>query len=291
LGLNVLSKIPALKERIKNIDDLKIVFTVFCGLISFFLSAQIHINHSHRAAGRTFHRTRIVPQKHYGQIADSSTFSTEFIISNSNTWTGESYGPYPSLQTLISYDNNKNTELGVFGCYNHKGFNNNIPSGIDLFFVRKLNPKASILLDVYTFLNNKDSLMNYFGYKAKTYNLYSAYFKYDFVKELSLILGYSVLNNPDSIQRAASVELDFNATKSLTLVFVYSTGPHIFNGKEAVIGSGFGFQSTIGHRIKYGLTYSPPFYDNLPSYYSSFMLMAAVNLSRELYKLTKPLVK
>ena len=215
---------------------------------------------------------------------DSSKFSTEFIVSNSNTWTGESYGYQPSLQALISYDNNKNTELGLFGCFNYKSPATAFFNGADIFFVRKLSKKLSVTLDAYTYLSNKDTLADYFGYRSKMYNLYTAGLKYDFSPQFSLLIGYSVFNNSDSLQQSVSVEADFIATKSLTMIFVYSTGSDILNGKQGLIASGVGFQSGLGKWIKYGITYNPPFYDNVPSYYSSFMFMAAVNLSEEFYR-------
>lgn len=246
-------------------------------------------HHGHHATKKTTHRTKVVTHKQYGQVDDSAKFSTEFIVANYNTWTGESYGYAPSIQTLITHDNNRNFEYGIFGCFNAIGTNKGLSNGLDLFMVLKLTPRISFLADAYTFFNNKDTLINDYGYTSKIYNLYSSNLKFDFgtQNEISFILGYSAFNNTDSLQQSASIEVDFNFTKSLTLVFAYSTGSRIFDARESAIASGFGIQGEIKNKFKYAFSYNPSFYPNVPSFYTPYMVMVSVDLSKEVRKQRK----
>ncbi len=254
----------------------KNIIFILCLIVCIDANAQIRLNNNHKIH-------KIVTDKQYELKADSANYAAEFFYGNTNTWTGDNYGFQPSFQFLLTYDNNKNLEFGAFGCMNYHGFNGGFSNGIDFFIVTKLSKKLSLITDVYTFLNRKDSLVSFFGYQSNIYNNYSVKLKYDFNPRIDLILGYSALNNKHSLEQGVSIEFDYNIADALTFIIQYNTGTDFFNVNEANFASAIGF-ATFVKKFRLGLTFNPLFQDTAPSYFSPFLFVLSRDLSIERHR-------
>lgn len=228
--------------------------------------------------GRRMHK--VFTDKQYELKIDSANYAAEFFYANMNNWTGDNYGYQPSFQFMLSYDNNKNFEFGTFGCINYHGFNGGFSNGIDFFISTKLSKKFTLITDVYTFLNRKDSLLSFFGYQAKTYNNYTMRLKYDFMPKIDLIVGYSVLNNLDSLQQGVAIECDYHLTDMLTFIILYTTGTHLLKTDEGSFASAIGLTGNI-KKFKLGFTFNPLFQEAASSNFSPFLFSLSRDLSIE----------
>lgn len=234
---------------------------IFLFLFPYFVFSQQQVIKHHTV--RIKHKSRVITDKQYEQKVDSSSIGYEFFIGNSNSWTGENYIDQPSAQVLITYDNNKNYEVGFFACVNKHGFNHGNTNGSDVFFSRKLFQNITFIFDDYFFLGNKDSLANDFGYNSKTYNLYTAKLKYDFNAKTDFILAYSLFNDREERQQSVTLEFDYNITDYISFVLAYSTSTEVLNFKEGSFGTGIGFLGQIGtinnSPVRLGMTLNPIF--------------------------------
>lgn len=257
---------------------MKYIYLTLFVLLSLSISAQSKRHHS------TIHKPKVVSDKQYEQKIDSTDFEAEFFVGNMNAWNGENYGHYPSLQFFLAYNNNKNYNIGLFGCINYNGFNTsvNLCNGVDAFFSRKLSKKTTFIFDVYAFLDNRDSLSETFSYTAKTYRLSTARIQYDFNKKASAILGYSVMNDHDSLEQSMSLEFNYDITKYLNAVFVYSTGSNLLKLKEGSFNAGIGFTGTFKKRLTLGIIFSPLYYYNLPPNYTPLMFVLSTNIKKQI---------
>ncbi len=249
-------------------------------LISFDSFSQTHKRKKFR------YKSRIVADNHYRSENDSSQFSTEIFFANANTWTGETYNYNPSLQFLFSYDNKKKINAGLFFCLNKQGFEGpgELSNGADIFVAYSLKKRLTLVLDAYVFLNKNDSLQDFFGYKAKVYNLYSSRLEYEFNKRVDLILGYSVLNNTCKFEHSLSFEIDYQLIEPITLVVSYSIDPNTFNFRQGVISPGIGFTGAFKKRFNLGITFNPVLYNARTPYYTPLSFVLSTKLENSLKK-------
>ena len=271
------------KKPIKN--SLYILLFCFCTVT---VSGQHHGGKGHTRRN-IIHRAKLVTDKQYMQGEDSAKYSAEISLANFNTWTGDNYGYYPSIQALISVDGKKNTSYGVFGSLNFTGSNvyggqGLFSNGIDFFFSKSFSKKLIFIADLYTYLNKRDTLSDYFSYNASVYSLLSTRLRYDFNKHFDIVAGYSLMNDKDSLVQSISLEVDYNITKKITLMVSYSTGTNIFNFTEGYFNSGIGVVFNI-KKIDFSVTYNPWLNASPPSYYGiKYYSPLLISISTDLAK-------
>lgn len=229
-------------------------------LIFFFLFPLVVFSQQKALRHHTFH---VVTDKQYDQKIDSSYLAYEVFVGNSNSWTGDNYYKQPSVQFLVTYDNNSDYEFGVFGCINNHSMTTGNPAGVDLFFLHKILTKFTFIADAYTYISNRDSLESSFGYSAKVYTLYTARMEYDVNDKLGFILGYSIFSDKSVSQHFMTLECDYNITDYITLAVSYSTNNDILNLKDGSFGAGVGFLGRIANigqsPLRFGMTLNPIF--------------------------------
>jgi hypothetical protein len=217
-------------------------------LLSLKMTAQYSTS-KHHYFNKT-HKSRVSVQKKFNNIQDSAFVSFEFLVGNTNSWNGDVYNFYPALQLLGTYDNNKNFEVGGFACFTTSSLENLDVNGADIFASYRFNNKLSVTVDAYTFLGNKTFLADDLGYESSLYQLYSGRLQYAISDKKSAILGYSLLNDKDSLQQSVFAEYDYNANDYFTFIIGYASETDILQFNSANINLGLGYRNTFFSKSK-----------------------------------------
>lgn len=196
------------------------------------------------------HKSRVSVHKKFNNIQDSAFVSFEFLVGNTNSWNGDVYNFYPALQLLGSYDNNKNFEVGGFACFTTSSLQNLDVNGVDIFASYRFNDKLSVTADVYTYMGNKTFLADDLGYESSIYQLYSSRFQYAISDKKSAILGYSILNDCQSLQQSVFAEYDYNPNDYFTFIIGYASETDILQFNSANINLGLGYRNTFFSKSK-----------------------------------------
>jgi hypothetical protein len=224
------------------------VFLILFTFLSLKTMAQFSTS-KHHYFNKT-RKSRVSVHKKFNNIQDSAFLSYEFLIGNTNSWNGDVYNFYPALQLLGTYDNNKNFEVGGFACFTTSSLQNLDVNGVDIFTSYRFNEKFSVTADVYTYLGNKTLLADDLGYESSLYQLYSCRFQYTFSDKKSAILGYSILNDSQSLQQSVFAEYDYNANDYFTFVVGYASDTDILQFNSANINLGLGYRNTFFSKSK-----------------------------------------
>jgi hypothetical protein len=217
-------------------------------LVSLKMTAQYSTS-KHHYFNKT-HKSRVSVHKKFNNIQDSAFVSFEFLVGNTNSWNGDVYNFYPALQLLGSYDNNKNFEVGGFACFTTSSLQNLDVNGVDIFASYRFNDKLSVTADVYTYMGNKTFLADDLGYESSIYQLYSSRFQYAISDKKSAILGYSILNDCQSLQQSVFAEYDYNPNDYFTFIIGYASETDILQFNSANINLGLGYRNTFFSKSK-----------------------------------------
>ncbi|MEI6508745.1 MAG: hypothetical protein WCO54_09690 [Bacteroidota bacterium] len=239
-------------------------------LILFVLFSISHESYCQLSASKHHffnksHKNRVVVNKKYNLISDSSFLSYELMTGNFNAWNGDVYNQYPSVQFLSSYDNNINFETGIYVCVPYTVVNGLNPAGVDAFISYKIHTNLYAIFDIYHFIGYHSDLITEMGYNSSVYNMSTLRLQYDYSQKTCFFVGYSVLNDLDNLQQSLFVEADFAITKNIPILVGYASDTNIGDLNFNNVYTGIGYRCTLldkkGFDLKFLSSINPLYFE------------------------------